>query len=307
MTQSVWGILAALSSSLVLTVGFMIWDKGWKSSAVALNMFKSSLASSLFVLVIVVQTYGFGVRSYWASPNTMEVGMLLLSSTVGILIGDILLLRALQLIGARRVILMHSLKPFGASVGGWLFLKERISWLVWLGMVVTVGGILAVALEEGGSIGKEKESQKEGEDGKDARDLPREAAEKEPEMEKDIEEGGKKKEVCVPSDTEERGAVDLPEDRRKEALDDANPDLTSPHPVPAPVTKARSGLYHRSTGDLPASSLCAVSPEPDSRVAEGFEGGASRVSAAAGAGRGAGEAEKTSETEPANDPEPNRG
>uniref|UniRef100_A0A0G4G8Y3 EamA domain-containing protein n=1 Tax=Chromera velia CCMP2878 TaxID=1169474 RepID=A0A0G4G8Y3_9ALVE len=118
MSQSLWGVLAALAAALLMTVGFIFYEKAWKSSALGLNMFKGCLAGGLFVLVIVIQTFVFDVRSYWVSPDVFEVGMLLLASTVGTLLGDILWLQALQMMGARRVILMDSLRPFGASVGG---------------------------------------------------------------------------------------------------------------------------------------------------------------------------------------------
>jgi len=84
----------------------------------------------------------------------------MLSSTIGILIGDWTWLEALQLIGARPVVLMDSVKPFLAALLGWWILGENLQWPAFVGMALTVGGVVWVSLE--------KESSSEGdEDGDD--------------------------------------------------------------------------------------------------------------------------------------------
>lgn len=166
-----WGVAAALTSPLVMTIGFCAWDNHWKGSAFALNLYKCTLASTAFLLIVVciaaiTTSDDDANRSEHSHPDvaspqqrrivvfpadrftSRSVGYLFLSSAVGIVIGDVLWLRALQLLGARRVIFVDSLKPFTAALLGWLVLDERIRWVALLGIVGTVAGILLVSLEQ---------------------------------------------------------------------------------------------------------------------------------------------------------------
>ena len=133
------GIAAALSAPLVMTVGFLVWEDHWRGSPFALNLYKCNLASLGFLVLVLSE------RSYqWTSE---AVGYLFLSSVVGIVIGDWTWLRGLQLLGAKRVILMDSLKPFLAAVWGWLVLDEELRLPALAGIVLTVAGVLLVSLE----------------------------------------------------------------------------------------------------------------------------------------------------------------
>lgn len=126
----------------MMTIGFIIWDQTWKGSAIALNIFKCSLAGALFIFTISI--FGNSGAALYISP---ACGMLILSSVLGIVVGDVAWLRALQLLGARRVILVDSLKPFLASILGYFILGESISGLGCFGMVITICGVCIVSLE----------------------------------------------------------------------------------------------------------------------------------------------------------------
>ena len=162
---SAGGIVAALSAPFLLDVGFLIWDKHWKGSSFALNLYKCTLASVGF-LILSFATRPPGATTDNGPPFPAElftaqsVGFLMLSSTIGILIGDWTWLEALQLIGARPVVLMDSVKPFLAALLGWWILGENLQWPAFVGMALTVGGVVWVSLE--------RESSSEGdEDGDD--------------------------------------------------------------------------------------------------------------------------------------------
>ena len=159
------GILAALGAPLVMTTGFLLWQDHWKGSAFALNLFKCCTASVLFlILSLTVPSLQRDVPDneedgdiivrddHTLFPSTVfttrAVGFLFLSSTLGIVIGDWTWLEALQLLGARPVILMDALKPFLASLMGWWLLGEELRVMALGGMVLTVVGILVVALEQ---------------------------------------------------------------------------------------------------------------------------------------------------------------
>lgn len=141
----VLGIIAALAAPLTMTLGFIVWDNHWKGSAFALNMFKCNLASVGF-LILSLSTRG---RDLFPSDIfTLEnVGFLVLSSIIGIVIGDLTWLEALGLLGARRVIVMDSLKPFLAALFGWAILGEELKLEALGGIFLTVVGILLVSLE----------------------------------------------------------------------------------------------------------------------------------------------------------------
>lgn len=80
--------------------------------------------------------------------DVSNVGFLVLSSTLGILVGDILWLEALRLLGAKHVIVMDSLKPFIAAIFGRLGLGEVLRPPTWGGMLLTVIGVFIIAWEE---------------------------------------------------------------------------------------------------------------------------------------------------------------
>ena len=145
------GIAAALSAPLTMTVGFIVWDNHWTGSAFALNLFKCNLASIGFVILSLSTRSGTDDIFFPSKIFTFEnVGFLVLSSTIGIIIGDWTWLEGLRLLGARKVIVMDSLKPFLAALFGWAFLDERLKLAALGGIALTVTGILLVSLETEG-------------------------------------------------------------------------------------------------------------------------------------------------------------
>lgn len=144
------GLGAALLSPLMMVIGFIIWDKHWKGSAFALNLFKCSLASVL-LLVVVTASSQLNLYSLFLSRNGL---LLMASAVIGIVIGDYMWLLSLQILGARRVIVVDSLKPFIAAILGHFTLDEEITALSICGMFITILGVVIVSLEkENDSIG----------------------------------------------------------------------------------------------------------------------------------------------------------
>ena len=134
------GLTAATLSPLMMTVGFIIWESAWKGSAYSLNAFKCSLAGSIFLAI------SLSIRYFPQAPS-IDLWMLLLSSLIGIVIGDNTWLLALQMIGAKKVILIDTLKPFLASLLGYFYLGEPITYDYVLGIILSSIGILIVSLE----------------------------------------------------------------------------------------------------------------------------------------------------------------
>jgi drug/metabolite transporter (DMT)-like permease len=113
-----------------------------------LNMFKCNLASLWFLIMSLVTR----LPSTNPFPSTIftldAVGFLFVSSTLGIVLGDVLWLEALRLLGVRRVIVVDTLKPFVAALLGWTILGEQLPLAALGGMVLTVGGVFLVSREQ---------------------------------------------------------------------------------------------------------------------------------------------------------------
>jgi len=152
MEGEISGILAAIFAQLFMAIGFVVWDKTWNASggsAFALNLYKCNLASIGFLIAAFI--FGFTTiadkNEIESSPYIESVGYLILSGFIGIIVGDLAWLEALRQIGAARVLIIDTLKPFSAALFGWLLLDESIHKVAFSGIAFTVVGILIVGLE----------------------------------------------------------------------------------------------------------------------------------------------------------------
>ncbi|KAG8459788.1 hypothetical protein KFE25_014351 [Diacronema lutheri] len=140
MSSAGIGLAAALAAPALSALGCMLWDRHWAGSAFALNLFKCATASLLFAVTVGADGHSALAR------NARAVPLLCASSLLGIIVGDLAWLASMRLLGARRVILVDSLKPFlAAAFGG--ALGEGLTVKALGAMTLAVVGILAVALE----------------------------------------------------------------------------------------------------------------------------------------------------------------
>jgi drug/metabolite transporter (DMT)-like permease len=138
---SVAGFAAAALSPFAMTIGFIIWGKSWQGSAYTLNVFKCSLAGAIFVLVSLI----------FPSPGRTGMygqSMVIVSSLIGIVIGDNTWLLALQIIGAKKVIVIDAMKPFFAAFAAYFILKEPLTLQICVGVVVSTIGVIMVSTEK---------------------------------------------------------------------------------------------------------------------------------------------------------------
>ena len=155
------GILAASSSPLLMCCGFVLYES-WSGSAFSLNLYKACLASLFFTLTILASTMASysGDPSHFLSASTVDSALWLsLSGFIGIVIGDACWLQALADIGAVRVILVDTIKPFCAAGCGWAFFGEELRPSGWVGLVLTAGGILGASLERENAKVREKKEE----------------------------------------------------------------------------------------------------------------------------------------------------
>jgi drug/metabolite transporter (DMT)-like permease len=143
------GFVVAAIAPLFCTIGITLCDMHWTSKGghpFMLNLFKCSTMSILFALVTTIAS-----PSHPAGRWTGDaVGWLILSSILGIAIGDTLWLAALKHLGAREMILVDSTKPFMVALFGWLMLGEGLTWAWMVGCTITMGAVTWVSLERAG-------------------------------------------------------------------------------------------------------------------------------------------------------------
>ncbi|OEU12778.1 hypothetical protein FRACYDRAFT_191068 [Fragilariopsis cylindrus CCMP1102] len=144
----VLGVISALTAPFLVVVGFIVWDNHWNGTAFALNMYKCNMTAIGFLIVSIF------VRQFILGPSTEEIftsqkiGGLMVSSTIGILIGDWVWLEGMRLLGSRKIIVVDSLKPFLAAFLGEVFLDERLERGAIIGLILTVLGVALVGLEK---------------------------------------------------------------------------------------------------------------------------------------------------------------
>mmetsp|Transcript_15621 Transcript_15621/g.21011 ORF Transcript_15621/g.21011 Transcript_15621/m.21011 type:complete len:353 (-) Transcript_15621:125-1183(-) len=142
------GIVAALSAPFVMTCGFYIWEGLWKGSSLGLNVFKGFLATIIFLIIISILNLASGQSWLQHGGNSTDIGFLLLSSFIGISIGDTCWLQAMTMIGARRVIVVDVTKPFLAALVGYVGLNEPAGPFLFLGLALTMSGVSLVSFEQ---------------------------------------------------------------------------------------------------------------------------------------------------------------
>lgn len=141
------GFVAAFAAPLVGVLGFSIWGEHWTGHSYMLNCVKGCVATILFIAT-------YGILSPLASWDTsldrftgQVIGWLLLSSLLGIVIGDTCWLQAQQLLGTSSVVLIDALKPGLSAFWGYVFLGEAATWS-WCGAVLTWLAVIWVERSE---------------------------------------------------------------------------------------------------------------------------------------------------------------
>lgn len=110
---------------------------GLRVGSVAVNHIRLLFAMAMLPIV---HWIAFGHLIPVLSPR--DLGLLVASGLVGIVLGDAAGFRALVLIGAARTTIVVTLTPAIAAILAFAFLDERLGLLAVLGMTVTLAGLL---------------------------------------------------------------------------------------------------------------------------------------------------------------------
>lgn len=127
----------------------------WTISSVSFESASRRVGSLVVNLIRLVIAVGFMALwnwyrrgMAWPSDAPRETWLWLsISGLLGFFVGDMALFRAFVLMGARLSSLVMSLAPPITALIGYLWLDERIGTRGWIGMAVTMGGIVWVISE----------------------------------------------------------------------------------------------------------------------------------------------------------------
>ncbi len=158
--QNHFGEIAGVLTAVFWTVTSLAFESaGKKVGSLSVNLIR--LVMAFFFIGI----YSWIARGFFFPTDATfyQWKWLALSGIIGFLIGDLLLFQAFVVIGARISMLMMALAPPFAALIGWLLLGEVLSPMSWVGMAVTICGIIIVILkrekiEENGTIVKKIKS-----------------------------------------------------------------------------------------------------------------------------------------------------
>lgn len=138
--QNYLGEIAALLTAVCWTVTAMAFESaGKRVGALSLNLIR--LAIGLIFLAIYNAIFNDG---FLPSASEYQWFWLALSGVVGFVLGDLFLFRAFILIGARISMLIMALVPPLTALIGWITLGEVLSGMEFLGMGLTILGIVLV-------------------------------------------------------------------------------------------------------------------------------------------------------------------
>ena len=134
------GEIAALLTAVCWTVTAMAFESaGKRGGALSLNLIR--LVIGLIFLSIYNAIFNDG---FFPTATGYQWFWLALSGLIGFVLGDLFLFRAFIMIGARISMLMMALVPPIAALIGWITLGENLTGIEFLGMGITLSGIVLV-------------------------------------------------------------------------------------------------------------------------------------------------------------------
>jgi len=149
-----FGEIAGVLTAVFWTITALAFESaGKKVGSLAVNLIR--LVMAFFLIGI----YSWLVRGFFFPTDASWYNWkwLAFSGLVGFVIGDLLLFQSYLIIGARVAMLLMALAPPFAAFIGWLMLGEVLTPMNWLGMGITMSGIVLVILkraksEENGAV-----------------------------------------------------------------------------------------------------------------------------------------------------------
>jgi drug/metabolite transporter (DMT)-like permease len=139
------GELAAAGTAVLWTLSTLAWDAaGRQIGAVAVSFIRIVIVCPMFML------YGGLHHGQWLplGADGRTWGLLALSGFFGFLCCDLCIFKAFLLIGTRLTLLLLALTPPMTAIISWYSSGDPLLWHQWLGMAITLAGVVWVVLEE---------------------------------------------------------------------------------------------------------------------------------------------------------------
>ena len=138
------GELAALAAALMWTLSSMIWGR-INLSALTINFYKNWIGVVLTLIHLGIVSLVVGDKMFQApAASWFWLGM---SGVVGIVVGDTLYFRSLQILGPRRALMVSTTAPLFSALMVSFVLKESLRTTTVLGIVMTVLGVVVVVFD----------------------------------------------------------------------------------------------------------------------------------------------------------------
>ncbi len=140
------GELAAIGAAFLWAIGSLLYSR-IHLNAFEISLGKNVLAIGVFAVHLLIESIilqGTVFQADWQSW-----GWLALSGLIGIVIGDTLYFRSLQILGPRKALIVSTSSPLFTALMGWIFLSEQISAKGLAGILMTVTGVTIVVADRG--------------------------------------------------------------------------------------------------------------------------------------------------------------
>lgn len=136
------GEFAALSAALLWALSTVLFGRLGKTlTPLVLNLVKGVVAIGFITLTLLLQ-------GHWQPElSGKAIVWLMMSGAIGIGLGDTAYFKALNYLGARRVLLLESLAPPLTALLARFLLEERLGLLAWSGIALTLSGVAWVISE----------------------------------------------------------------------------------------------------------------------------------------------------------------
>ncbi len=138
------GETAALFAALLWTANAILFSAaGKRIGSVGVNAFRILVA-----IVFLTASHIIILETLIPAANSAQWFWMGISGIVGLGIGDFALFAAYVIIGPKRSLLLMALAPVSSVIGGYLMLNEELGPLAFLGIAITLIGIIIVVMEK---------------------------------------------------------------------------------------------------------------------------------------------------------------